>query len=357
MRDIGWTGLAAITTACLAVASYPLQAAPATQSAQSQPSHASPRFTLDPSDYPPDVSDEEQYGQYLASELRKSTTQEMHTREPTSQNLQRCLDAATFALTRAAEPDLTRVWLWQEAKVNPRLARQAWSVARQALSDAETLLRTQKQASAVDAHADGIQVLTALLAMERVLLTTSDSAEALRAADQADAATAKVPPGAEATWQLLIAGCLHNASHREDAQLRLQLLLRRHKDSPQALAAVMLQARMLAETGNFAGAIGLVSECLQALPAVAGQQASAPASQSAPPKPDAQVARTSLSLLKVKILDDWADKVSGSTNELDRPSAVNLRKQASTWRQEAEASGTRLLRLLPMLKGLERPCE
>jgi len=211
--------------------------------------------------------------------------------------------------------------------------------------------------SAVDAHADRIQVLTALLAMEKALLTPSDSAEALRAADLADAATEKVPPGAEATWQLLIAGCLDKAGRREDAQLRLQRLLRRHKGSPQALAAVMLQARMSAETGNYAAAIGLISECRQALPAMASQPVSAPSSPPADREPDAQIARTSLSLLKAELLEEWADKVNESTNELDCRSAADLRKQASAWRQEAERSGPHLLRLLPMFEPLEGSSE
>ena len=354
MRDIGWTRLAAITTACLAVASCQLQAAPATQSTQPQPPHAGPRFTLAPSDYPPDVSNERQYAQYLANELRKSTTQGMHASEPAGRNIQRYLNTAAFALARAAEPDLTQAWLWQEAEAGPKLTRQAWSVARRALSDAGTLVQAQKQDPAVDAHADRIRVLTALLAMEKALLTPSDSAEALRAADLADAATQKVPPGADAIWQLLIAGCLDKAGRREDAQLRLQRLLRRHKGSPQALAAVMLQARMSAETGNYAAAIGLISECRQAM---ASQPVSAPSSLPADREPDARIARTSLSLLKAELLEKWADKVNESTNELDCRSAADLRKQASAWRQEAERSGPHLLRLLPMFEGLEGPSE
>jgi hypothetical protein len=353
MRDIGWTGLAAIAAACLTLAPHPLQAAPATQPARLRPSQAAPRFSLDPSDYPQNVSDEEQYEQYLVDELRQSTTQGMRHREPSDQNVQRCLDAAAFALTRAAEPALTRIWLWREAEAGPRLVRQAWSVARQTLSDAETLLQARKQVSSVGAHADGIHVLTALLAMEEALLAQPDAAAALRAADLADAATQKVPSAAEATWQLLIAGCLHQASRCEDAQLRLQLLLRRHGGSPQALAALMLQARILAEAGNYAGAVALVSEYLQALPAMASP-ASAPSSQPADGLLDARVARTSLLLLKAELFEKWAGKANESTNRLDRPSAANLRKQASIWRQEAEATGSALLRLLPMLKGLER---
>ena len=66
--------------------------------------------------------------------------------------------------------------------------------------------------------------------------------------------------------------------------------------------------------------------------------------------------QTSLSLLRARLLAAWAEKIARSKNELDRQGASDLRKQARL-AGKAETYGLQLIRLRPMLEGLEQPTE
>jgi hypothetical protein len=354
MWNIGRTRLATLTVVCLAAGQSP--AAPATQPAETQAmaTHRSPCFSLVPA-HPAGIVDEEQYQQYLAMELREASGQLDSSRGDDANRIEVLLQVATFALTQASEPDLSQAWLWRQPQAAPELAVRALALARTALAAVGEMVERASGGGPARMHADRIHMLNALLAMEGVLLAQPDRGAALRAAELADAAVKTVPAEAEATWELLIAGCLEKASQRDDAQLRLQRLLGRHKGSVQAVAAVMLQARILAEMGNSAAGVGLAGEYLQTLPATADQSAAASATQLRDEVTGTGVMQTSLSLVRARLLAEWAEKIAKSRNELDRQSATDLRKQALDWESKAETHGLQLIRLRPMLERLEQP--
>jgi hypothetical protein len=357
MWNTGWARLAGLGMVCLAAGQ--LSAAPATQPAKTQAAatYRALYFSLATSAYPAGTANEEQHQQYLARELREANTLLESSREDDANRIEQLLQIATFALTRASEPDLTRIWLWRQPQAAPELAVRALDLARNALAAAGRMVERSTVSETASAHADRVHMLNALLAMEGVLLGPPSPMEALRAADLADAVAKTVPAEAEATWELLIAGCLEKAGQREDAQLRLQRLLRRHKGSAQAVAAVMLQARMLAEAGNYAAGVGLVSEHVQALPTLASQPADASVTTPGDKASDAGIMGTSLSLLRATLLAAWAERIEKSKNDLDRQSASDLRKQALDWQGKAEAYGPQLIRLQPMLEALGHPTE
>ncbi len=194
--------------------------------------------------------------------------------------------------------------------------------------------------------------------MEKTLLDrTPDPAEALQAAELADAAAADLPPAGQVTWQLLLAGCLDKGGRRDDARLRLQRVLRDGVGSPQVLAGLILQARWLADADSYPAAVALVSEYLQALSAVDKQPTQGAASHGVASCSEGEqpqnVTRGSLWLLKASLQTAWSDKLSRSAGDLDRQAAEPLRQQASRAAAKARAAGGGLLRLLPMLQGLD----
>ncbi len=335
MRNGRWTGSMAGATFCLAAAACSLLAAPASQPAgQAGSASTDEDFRLDTSDYPPGVASLAQYKEYLATGLRDRETRLKRAGSGPEQ-LAAALDLASFALIQAAEPALSRAWLWGASGEKSDRAVYALAVAGRALQEADKARRPIDSKAAGEA-ADRTEVLSALLAMETVLLGHPGHRDAgLQAAQQADAAANKVPQGAQPGWDLLVAGCLLVDGRTQDADLRRQRVLRQHPGTSASLAALLLQSASLGQTGNFAAGVALISEYLQAI------------------NDNDRVARSTLLLVKANRLGAWAAKTSQSKSDLDRRTAEDLRKQAEIWRTRAKDSGPDVLRLRSILRTLE----
>jgi len=359
MRNGRWVALAAGVLSALIVAARPVLAAPATQTAtQSQPARTDLPFELDPSSYPAGIASRQDYDEYLAAKLQEMEARLSNVTDPAGR-LTAALELAGFALTQMTESDLTRVWLLRRPAARPQRALRALAIARRALFEADRL-RQRSGTPALDRQdAARLSRLRTLLAMETVLLDRSDPADALRAAGKADTFLDEVPTAARPAWDLLVAACLQKAGKRDDALLRVQLVLRQHKGSPSTVAAAVLQSHILADAGSYAAAIALLSEYLQVLPATVHAETNqramtgAVAEGGSATRPAGQAAPCALTLLKADFADEWADKLARSTNTLDRQTAASLREQAADWHAQAEALGPYLFRLLPVLRTLD----
>jgi tetratricopeptide (TPR) repeat protein len=358
MRDSGWMALAAGLLAGLALAAPAASAATASQAAtQALETRTDFHFDLDPSPYPDGITSC-QYQEHLAARLRDMEARLASVKDPAARPAA-ALQLASFALTQVVEDELTRVWLLRRPHAREDKAPGALAIARRALFQADQL-RQRSGAQVLDPHdAASLARLRALLAIEQVLLGHAGAAEALRAADKADALLEEMPQAARPGWNLLIAACLHEAGKTDDALLRLQLVLRRYDGSPSAVPAAILQSRMLADAGNYAAAIALLSEYLQLTRPVAADQTrqlaatGAPVEKASVTRPAGRATQCTLALMRADLAGEWADKLARSASQLDRQTANRLREQAARWHAEAQELGPNLVRLLPVLRGLD----
>ncbi len=359
MSSTGWIALAAGVLSCLVVTVRPVPAAPVSQTAaQSQPARTDSHFDLDPSCYSAGVTGGEEYERYLAAQLLDMEARLSGMKDPPSRPAA-ALELAGFVLTRVVEADLTRVWLLRRPAAKPDRALRALAIARRALFEADQL-RQRSGIKVLDPQdAARLQRLRTVLAMETALLSHVDPAEALRAAYRADAFLDQVPQTSRPAWDLLVAACLLEAGKKEDALLRLQLILRRHCGSAPAAAAAMLQAQILADAGSYAAAIALLGEYVQVMPTVGadltGQQATTAAGNEGvlTTRPADRLVQCTLTLLRADLAGRWADTFGQSTTPLDRQTAVQLREQAARWHAQAEDLGPYLFRSLPVLRTLD----
>jgi hypothetical protein len=277
------------------------------------------------------------------------------------------LDLALFALTHGTEPALT----WQ-GLLGVRDTREAarglasLEIAREALAWVE---KTRQDKALNDPEMRSMQCegqrLSALAAMESVLLEKVQQAEALRVARQAEAAGESLPETARPAWDLLIAACLDRAGRSQDAELRLQGLLRRQKGSAAHLPAEVFSDRILARAGSYAAAVALVDEHLQAAgwpqqaTSAADSQKAGTGEDAAASQPGgtggtaAQVTFCTLLLTKANLLADWAGQLDSASGEpYGRQTAEVLRKESAKCMAQARESGPYVVRLLPVLEPL-----
>ncbi len=355
-RGRAWLTMASMLF-CLWAVAPAVAAAPAVQAARSQPIAAENHLQLDIADLPPAIATEGEYEQQLADALDGAAAALANNPHPVGRYLTQAIEVADLALVRATEPELTCTWLWHQDQAASHLATRALALADGALADARQALPQMPPGRAADADVARIRMLAALLAMEKALLERAGPAEALQAAQAADAAADTVPPEGRPAWQLLLAGCLEKAGRHDDARLRLQRVLRDPPASPQVAAAVLLEARWLAEAGNYPAAVALLSEYLQALPDGADPQASVAASRPDGERAGSGVIRQSLWLLKGQVQREWSDRLSRSGNDLDRQAAGPLREQSLRSIGKGADTGTGRLRLLPILRRLDSRTE
>jgi len=323
---------------------------------------------LEPAAYPAGISDETQYEKSLTRGLRQLQA-EVGTLGDPEAKADACLRLAAFALTKGTEPGLSRLWLARPDPGDVATARRFLDAARTALDEADRIRLGEEEAEQdVTQLATGIERLSALADLLAVLIETAEKDAALEAADKADASLEDLPESAQPAWNLLIAGCLQRAGKHQAALLRLQPLLRQREQPRTALAAAVLQCRILADAGNHAAALALVSEYLQKMPfattdqpqtrpqpgasqPLATNRSSKPGPAAAPHLPS-RTARCTLTLFKANLLENWGAKLTRSANPSDRQAALTLRRTAVKMRKQAESLGPNLMRLSPVLAKL-----
>lgn len=327
------------------------------------------RLALGPAGWPEGVASTVQYQAYVQTTLNDLRNRATHATTP--QTLaQASLDLASFALTRGAEPALTwQVFLGVQRPAEGASLRLALTTGKEALAWVDPIVQ-DKALDSLDMRSIVCEArrLRVLAAMETVLLEKTLPADALQVARQAEAIGECLPEPAQQVWDLLIAACLDRADRTRDAQLRLQGLLRGRMDSPAHLLAELLNCRVLAHAQDYASAIALVDEYLQA--AGWSQQAAAPADSpkttqaddAATTQPASQdgssppVVACTLLLARATILADWAGHLDASAQEpFSRQTAEMLRNESAKWMSQAAKWGPSLARLLPVLQGLDEP--
>lgn len=303
---------------------------------------------------PPGITSDAEHAAYLAAHLKELQALANYTTDPQAK-AQACLNLASFALTRGTEPALSRAWPALQLPELSRGARSSLAAARGALAWLDESAQDHASGRAgISSLSPEARRLAALLAMESALLQPTSSADALQAARQADALVDPLSDTALPAWNLLIAACLDRAGLHQDAQLRLQALLRT-TDSPYVrLAAQVLQCRSLAHDNHHAAAIALLDEYLRGW------------SQSSPDEPASQpsnvpqtsgdaapVAVCTLDLLKANVQADWARRLAApDSSKYDRQAANQLEVQSARLRRQAADRGPCLMRLLPILQTL-----
>jgi hypothetical protein len=350
-------GIVLAVTLCLATA-YGVPSSPA---AGNQPAD---KLTLGPTGWPEGVTSAAEYQAYVQATLNDLRSRAAYATTPQAKALA-SLDLASFALTRGTEPALTwQVFLGVQRPAEGASSRSALTAGKEALTWVDPIV----QDKALDMRSIVCEArrLSALAAMETVLLEKTLPADALQVARQAEAIGECLPEPAQQAWDLLFAACLDKADRPRDAQLRLQRLLRNQEHSSAHLLAQVLSCRILAHAQDHASAIALVNEYLQA--AGWSQQAAAPADlpktaqadDGATTQPASQddsslpIAACTLLLTKATILADWAGHLDIATQEpYGGQTAEMLRNESSNWMSQASKWGPSLVRLLPVLQGLD----
>lgn len=252
---------------------------------------------------------------------------------------------------------MSRAWLG--LPVDRRAVERVLATARDAIARADRLRRTLVlQANQDQAFVDEARRLGVLAAMLSAVLEPTRPEAALEAARQGADLAGGLPEEMAPAWNLLIAASLDKADRRPEALLRLLPLLRQEQDRRARLAAIVLQARMLAAAGNHAAAVALLSENLQVVSAQT-QPTATPTSQLADqgvPHGDGispDLVRGTLLLVRANVLADWADQLGRSENARDDQTAGLVREQADRARRETQQAGPYVPRLLPLLSPLD----
>lgn len=355
------TILAMIGLACWLVANV---------SAQSQPAG---QFVLDPAAWPAGVASPAQYDTWLQTRLADLQARVNQLPDPAAKG-QACLDLALFALTRGIEPALSKAWLGAPANERERnLSAGALKMTHEALSLLERIVHDKTlgsiEARSLEGAARRLGVAAALV---QSVLGPSQSAEALKAAVQADACVDCLDEATRPAWDLFIAACLEQAGRGRDAQLRLQNVLRTQKDAPVRVPAQVLSCRVLAHAGDYAAAVALVSEYLQAIPATdapspAGSDQAKPeeavpaggeplVASASRPAASSRVARCTLLLVKANLLAEWANHLAAKDQQPYSGQTIEmLKKHSAECLDQAGESGPYLVRLQPVLESMVVP--